>query len=134
MYAYLNEWGVPCVIASTREAAGMTPVPPGVDPDRMMCPKGIWEPRPAAGHIQAKGNVLTLQGLPEGAHLEVVDVLDNVVLFEGLIGPDEEVCLSDPGRYQIELTLPMPWLGGGSWVSDGVTFTRKGAGHVDDQA
>lgn len=47
--------------------------------------------------------------IPEGTALEVVDVLDRVVLYDG---PLEAVIeLAEPGEYQIEARPPSPWIG-----------------------
>lgn len=109
MFARLSPEGVVIALASGQEA-DMIEVPEGVDALGAMLAGQVWQARPRLQAPLVSGASLHFGGLiPEGTSLEVVDVLDRVVLYDG---PLEAVIeLAEPGEYQIEARPPSPWIG-----------------------
>lgn len=121
-FAQMSEDGVlPLIIRNDppEPRSAWVAMPPGVnmsDCAGMMLINGEWQPRPrAAAPAIARvtlGWEVRFDGVPDGASCDVYDrdfqeLLDDVPANQGSIA----FLITDPGTYQLDVTVPAPWVG-----------------------
>lgn len=118
LWAHMDDTGVYPLELRSGEAEGWVRLPAGTSIEAaiaMMFVKGAWQARPAIAAptiTAAKAGWIVVYATPlEGAACDVVDRdlgwLDQVPSEGGAL----TFLLADAGRYQLEVTAPLPWLG-----------------------
>lgn len=119
LWARMDDSG--CIPQELRSYAteGWVQMPAGLsieDAAALMLVKGAWQARPRAPSPSIRptksGWKITIDGLPEGACCDVYDrdfheLLDDVPAEGGVIA----FLITDPGTYQLDITVPTPWIG-----------------------
>ncbi len=112
-FAFLNEEGTVQTLGANRHLPeGAIAVTGALEAyAAMMFVEGVWVPRPAISEPVISGNIVRIEGVPDGASCEIRDrdfnyIAAVVAAESGII----EFQINDAGTYQLEVSAPLPWL------------------------
>jgi hypothetical protein len=96
-------------IAHLSAPEGTVDAPEGAE--TMMFVNGFWIQRPVVPDPVVIGKMIRFEGIPDGASCEVLDrdyayVAAVVAAESGVI----EFQIDDAGSYQLDVSVPLPWL------------------------